>query len=59
VDVNVVYEYCECVCILYCPYFEFPAVELVYLVSVKKIKFQANLRWLGLSTTAQPPAVVH
>jgi hypothetical protein len=33
--------------------------QLVYLVSVKKIKLQANLRWLGLSTTAQPPAVVH
>jgi hypothetical protein len=29
VDVNVVYEYCECVWIWYCQCFEFPAVEMV------------------------------
>jgi hypothetical protein len=46
VDVHVVYEYCECVWILYCQCVEFLVVELVYLVSIKKI--QANLQQLGI-----------
>jgi hypothetical protein len=34
VHVNVVYEYCECVRILYCQCFEFLAMESAYPVSV-------------------------
>jgi hypothetical protein len=34
VNVNAVYEYCECVWILYSQCFEFPAVELVNPVCV-------------------------
>jgi hypothetical protein len=42
VDVHVVYEYCECVWILYCQCVEFLVVELVYLVSIKKSRLIYN-----------------
>jgi hypothetical protein len=48
VNVNAVYEYCECVWILYSQCFEFLAVELVNPVCVFFKKIQTNLRWLDL-----------